>query len=597
MIGRVVGPGKDVAGLLYYLFGRGRRDEHVSPHLVAGWEHPASLEPPVHLGENGAKRRDFRRLVGLLEQPVAAIGDRAPKLYVWHCVLRAAPQDPDLRDGAWSGIIACVMDRTGLSVRGREHEGVRWIAVHHGDKHVHIVATLARQDGRRVSVNNLYWRIGEALRDVEREYGLRVLNRDKTADKTPTQAEMAKAAQAGRSETARAKLRRIVQAAAAAARTDAEFFAAIEARGALVRPRPSTTRSGEITGYSVALPGDTATDGRGGRRPVWYGGGKFASDLTLPRLRQRWAGLPGSRPSSLTGLSMAAGTARTVLTREALRAARSARSENEFFTLLERAGLQVRLRSDPAQASRATGWSVTLPGLVDRAGQPIWFGGGTLDHQLRLGALRARWRTGLPGAVPGSDLFTGFAAAEIYGHAARTGQQAAAAIATAKPTEQAAIAWAASDLIAAAAEATGSSELVRAAEGFARAARPTWGRTPAPTPDTAMIRTAAYLLASCVPGRYRGQARRTLVLALTSLARTLADMRAAQDQRLQSAAAARAAAGLASDAAAAAQEQATLSPAAAFAGQPGIDRRLLGPRPTSGATKPTRASRRGSAPR
>jgi hypothetical protein len=52
---------------------------------------------------------------------------------------------------------------------------------------------------------------------------------------------MAKAGRAGRSETARAKLRRIVQAAAATARTDNEFFAAIEAYGALVRPRPSTT--------------------------------------------------------------------------------------------------------------------------------------------------------------------------------------------------------------------------------------------------------------------------------------------------------------------------------------------------------------------
>ncbi len=512
-------------------------------------------------------------------------------------MLRAAPQDADLSDDVWYDIAARVMDRTGLSMRGREHEGVRWIAVHHGDNHVHIVATLARQDGRRASVNNLYWRIGEALRDVEREYGLRVLNRDKTADKAPAQAEMAKAGRAGRSETARAKLRRIVQPAAAAARTDSEFFAAIEARGALVRPRPSTTHPGEITGYSVALPGDTTADGRSGRRPVWYGGGKLASDLTLPRLRQRWAGLPGSQAGSLTGLSMSTGTARTVLTREALRAAWSASTENEFFALLERAGLQVKLRSDPAQPSRATGWSATLPSLVDRAEQPVWFGGGTLDPQLTLGALRARWRSGLLGAAPGPDLFTGFAAAEIYGHAARVGQQAAAVIATAKPTERAAIAWATSDLIAAAAEATGSPELVRAAEGFARAARPAWGRTPAPAPNTAMIRTAAYLLASCVPGQYRGQARRTLVLALTSLARTLAEMRAAQDQRLQSAAAARAAAGLASDAAAAAQEQAPLSPAAAFAGQPGIDRRLPGPRPASGAAKPTPTSRRGPAPR
>jgi hypothetical protein len=294
---------------------------------------------------------------------------------------------------------------------------------------------------------------------------------------------------------------------------------------------------------------------------------------------------------------MTAETAQPVLAREALRVGRVARSESEFFVLLERAGLLVRLRFDPAHPGRTTGWSVTLPGLVDRAGQPVWFGGGTLDPQLRLGALRARWRAELPGAAPGPDLFAGFAAGEIYGHAARVGQQAAAAIAAAGATEQAAIAWAASDLIAAAAEATGSSELARAAEGFARAARPAWGRTPTLTPGIAVIRTAAYLLASCVPGRYRGRARRVLVLALASLARTLADLRVAQNQQLQSAAAARAAASLADDDAVLAKEEAPVSPGVAFAGQPGIAHRSPTARSASVAAKLTPLSRRGTAPR
>lgn len=82
---------------------------------------------------------------------------------------------------------------------------------------------------------------------------------------------------------------------------------------------------------------------------MWYGGRKLAFDLTLPRLRHKW----GGAPDSLTGISMTAETARTVLTSEALRAARSARSEHEFFTLLDHAGLQVRLRSDgPCGATR-----------------------------------------------------------------------------------------------------------------------------------------------------------------------------------------------------------------------------------------------------
>ena len=57
----------------------------------------------------------------------------------------------------------------------------------------------------------------------------------------------------------------------------------------LVRLRYSTRNPGEVTGYAVALPGDTGPEGG----PVWYGGGKLAADLTWPRLRQRWAGPAG----------------------------------------------------------------------------------------------------------------------------------------------------------------------------------------------------------------------------------------------------------------------------------------------------------------
>jgi hypothetical protein len=54
----------------------------------------------------------------------------------------------------------------------------------------------------------------------------------------------------------------------------------------------STRDRAEVTGYAVALPGDTAQDGG----PVWFGGGKLAADLTLPKLRRRWEparGTPG----------------------------------------------------------------------------------------------------------------------------------------------------------------------------------------------------------------------------------------------------------------------------------------------------------------
>jgi hypothetical protein len=527
VIGRVLPRGTNVRGVLHYLFGKGKQGQHVNPHLVAGWLHPAGLEPPRRADGS----RNFSRLTGQLELPVQLARGKVADKFVYHLVLRCAPEDPDLGDGAWNAIATEVMHRTGLSERGREDAGVRWVAVHHGENHIHIVATLAGQDRKPVWPRNDFYRIGEALRDIEREYGLRVLTRaDRTAPRSLTRAEMEQSAHSG-AEPDRVVLYRNVRGAAAAARSEEEFLAGLADRGVLVRLRHSAVRAAEVTGYAVAL--DHGPD----RRPVWFSGGKLAADLTLPKLRRRWAG------PRLTGRGMGDPPARTVLAREALRAARAARSEPEFFTLLERAGLRA---SSPDQAGRPAAWSVTLPGLTDRAGQPVWFAGGTLDPALRLGELQARWRAGQPGAGPGPGLFTGAARAEIYEHAARAAAQAARELAGGR-AGRADVAWAAADLLTAAAEATGNPELGRAAEDFTRAARAAWGRIPAPSPAGSMLRTAAYLIASCRRTSQPQPARavRVLLTVLAGLARTLAELRAAQARRLQAAAAAAAAAGLA----------------------------------------------------
>jgi hypothetical protein len=246
-----------------------------------------------------------------------------------------------------------------LSEHGREDQGVRWIAVHHGENHIHIVATLAGQDREPVWPRNDFYRIGEALRGIEREYGLRVLDRaDRTAPKVLTRAEMEQSARSGR-EPDRAVLYRHVRAAAAAARSEDEFFAAVEARGVLVHLRHSAVRPAEVTGYAVALD-----HGATGGRLVWFSGGKLAADLTLPKLRRRWAG------PRLTGRGMSDPPARTVLAREALRAARAARSEPEFFALLERAGLLARLRGRPGPGGPGPpGRMVRHPARPDRPGR------------------------------------------------------------------------------------------------------------------------------------------------------------------------------------------------------------------------------------
>ena len=291
MIGKISTPrGEHVQPLLYYLFGPGRQEEHTDPHIVAGWRHPADLEPPLR--PDGT--RDFTKLAGLLLQPQAALGKRAYTRPVWHCSMRAAPEDRMLSDDEWAAIAHDVLDRTGLAPYGQEDEAVRWVAVRHGDDHIHLVAMLARQDGGKPSLSWERVKVRAACLAAEQRYGLRSTDpADRTAARRPTRAENEKAARRGLEETPRVTLRRQVATAAAAANSEDEFFARLGQAGVLVRKRFSIKNPGQVTGYSVALPGDTAKDGG----PVWYGGGKLAADLTWPKLRQRWTPEPGhARP-------------------------------------------------------------------------------------------------------------------------------------------------------------------------------------------------------------------------------------------------------------------------------------------------------------
>src|SRR5579859_5622435 len=211
MIGKITAPrGERVEGLIYYLYGPGRHQEHTDPHIVAGWRHPAELEPTLR--PDGS--RDFRRLLGLLNQPHAALGRRGYARPVWHCSVRAAPEDRMLSDDEWAQIAHDVMDQTGLSRYGEDEDGVRWIAVRHADDHIHIVAMLARQDRRKPSVHNDRYRVRDACLAAEQRYGLRsTAPADRTAPRSPSWGENEKAARHGRPEPTRVTLRRHVATA------------------------------------------------------------------------------------------------------------------------------------------------------------------------------------------------------------------------------------------------------------------------------------------------------------------------------------------------------------------------------------------------
>ena len=297
MITRVHRRGARVGGLLRYLWGPGKAEEHTNPHLVAAWDGAgplAGMEPDL----TAAGQRDFRTLTALLEEPVKA-GFRPPDKAVWHSSMRLAPEDRyrTVSDATWKNMVELMLTEAGVATAA-DGAGLRWVAMRHADDHVHIVATLVREDGRTNWLRNDYPKCVAATYNVARRYNLhrQVPPADRTAHRRPHPVEVSKARRTGRSQTPRDELRRRVRTAVAGAADEQEFFTRLRELGVLIRLRHSTTNPEQVTGYAVAMPGAPAADGA----PVYFGGGRLAPDMTLPKLRVRWGTTPAPDQASPT---------------------------------------------------------------------------------------------------------------------------------------------------------------------------------------------------------------------------------------------------------------------------------------------------------
>ncbi|MGD9990879.1 relaxase/mobilization nuclease domain-containing protein [Pseudonocardia sp.] len=285
MITKVV-RGWRVGGLITYLMGPGRAQEHVQPRVVASWDGRDAAWQPPQVGE-GEFDRDLGPLIRALRAPAVAAGlpehgDEGKRGYVWHCSARVAAADRVLSDAEWAEVARDLLDGAGVAARG-DAGGPRWVAIRHADDHIHIAVVLVRQDtGRRIWPAHDYPRLREAARGVERRLGLTVTApADGTAAKAPQRGELEKARRQGRLP-ARVELTRAVRAAAVGAENLVGFLAALRADGYLVEVRRGP--SGDPLGYKIARPGDVSASGE----PVFYSGSKLAPDLSLPRLLRSW---------------------------------------------------------------------------------------------------------------------------------------------------------------------------------------------------------------------------------------------------------------------------------------------------------------------
>ncbi|WP_440072258.1 relaxase/mobilization nuclease domain-containing protein [Streptosporangium sp. OZ121] len=302
--------GRDVGGLLRYLFGPGRANEHRDQRVIAA-DHVlevvdgARLDAPQHWDqvlELGHALDDHRVIAGI-----------APEQgWVWHCAI-SLPAGEVLADEQWAVVARAAVERLGFD-DSTGKAPCRWIAVHHGpsaggNDHIHLAVNLVREDGTLAAPGRDRRVMSALCADMERRFGLYVVEgrpgrglpgysraeaeraqrlqraqpaRVRGAGTGPPSRSPAAEPGPGGGDPDRQRLARLIRSAAASSASEAEFVRQAKDCGVWVRPRFATGGQERVVGYSAALrPVD-------GRTAVWFGGGKLAADLTLPRLREHW---------------------------------------------------------------------------------------------------------------------------------------------------------------------------------------------------------------------------------------------------------------------------------------------------------------------
>ncbi|MBG6191689.1 hypothetical protein IWX64_002656 [Arthrobacter sp. CAN_A212] len=293
-----------MSGLMVYLAGPGRANEHEEPHLVAG---DAAIM--AWYDDNELNRDSALDIANSLDRAKQFYGTDVDGGHVFHCSLSLSAEEGKLTDQQWGDITNDYMKSMGFT----EDSGkapARWAAVRHGvskngNDHVHIVASMIRDDGTKWNDWKSKYKSQQVSRELEKKYGLNELGSIR-AERGFTPAEQEKARRQGKPEVERHSTARTVRSCATASVSEAEFVRRARQEGLLVRPRFAAGRSDVVTGYSVAeRPAK-------GERAVWYGGNSMGRDLSLPKLREGWESTPENATEAVNEWTAASRNKRVV---------------------------------------------------------------------------------------------------------------------------------------------------------------------------------------------------------------------------------------------------------------------------------------------
>ena len=299
--------GRDVGGLIGYLFGPGRHNEHTDPHVVAHWSGLPGQTVPV--SPDGGP--DLGPLVGDLKTDLRAAGLLGDADTVWHCSVATPAGDGLLSDAQWREVAETIADAAGLE--DDQLGAVRWVAVRHGlseagNDHIHIAAALAGQTrwGQlldRTYLDRDFVKVRAACNSFEQAWRLTATGAGTgAAHHAPTRAESEIAARRGMRTEQRVRLERAVRSAAISSVGPVEFAARLAGEGITVTySRASEQRPG--TWLGVTFHTADYTDAAG--VPVAFSGRTLARDLSAPALQARWDARAAATPPGPVGTAMA----------------------------------------------------------------------------------------------------------------------------------------------------------------------------------------------------------------------------------------------------------------------------------------------------
>lgn len=308
MVVHVAPRGKDMPGLVRYLYGPGKANEHTDQHAIAAsngleFGYSGSLSP-ADASELGRvleaswhdQMAEANALVGAgrggVSRASLAAGGPVPdseKEHVYHLIV-SLPPEARWTDEQWAIVARDVVEGMGFSEGPDDEHGCRWVAIRHGlsargNDHLHIAVNLVRQDGRRMRLpKGDYALANEVRRRIEERHDFVLPLHD--AGRAPvrslpayTVAEHAIAQENGHAFPDRVVLQQIVRSAATAASTEADWITGVlDGRDVEIQPARWAPGGQElVTGYKVRR-GDGA----------WFTGSQLAPDLTLPKMRAMW---------------------------------------------------------------------------------------------------------------------------------------------------------------------------------------------------------------------------------------------------------------------------------------------------------------------